>query len=403
MRKIALCTADLLPVPATKNGAVEILVENLIKQNEIEKEFEFLVFSVYDKRAKKKSKEYARSKFVFYKNDGIRAKLYNIKRKLYAKIKKKDLPFLYSTYLKLKKTKKFNPDYVIVENGKLPKYRDFHSVISREKMIFHLHWRVPYRVDTDEIFGKYIAISDFVKNSFIDGTEINKSKVKVLKNCVDESIFYPLDNCGIREKYGIKENDFLCIFVGRLVENKGVIQAIKAVKSLNGQAKLLILGAGEDSFINVIRDEIGNDENVILVGQVNNDELNEFYSSSDLCLFLSIVEEGAGLVAVESMACKTPLIVTDSGGIGEYADLSVAEMVERDKLFFDDKSQKVLGDDSKFVQDVVEKILKFKNDRALLEKMKGDCLIKAREFTISNYYRNFVNIIDEFEEMDKGE
>ena len=195
----------------------------------------------------------------------------------------------------------------------------------------------------------------------------------------------------------------MCIFVGRLVENKGVIQAIKAVKSLNGQAKLLILGAGEDSFINVIRDEIGNDENVILVGQVNNDELNKFYSSSDLCLFLSIVEEGAGLVAVESMACKTPLIVTDSGGIGEYADLSVAEMVERDKLFFDDKSQKVLGDDSKFVQDVVEKILKFKNDRALLEKMKGDCLIKAREFTISNYYRNFVNIIDEFEEMDKGE
>ena len=65
-KKIAVVTSGFLPVPATKGGAVENLIFNLIKENEKNEKFEFVVFSIYDKSAQVESINYKKTKFYFY-------------------------------------------------------------------------------------------------------------------------------------------------------------------------------------------------------------------------------------------------------------------------------------------------------------------------------------------------
>ena len=58
MKKICFITQCSLPIPTVKGGAVETLVEYLLDENEIDKNFEFTVYSIADKEADKISKKY---------------------------------------------------------------------------------------------------------------------------------------------------------------------------------------------------------------------------------------------------------------------------------------------------------------------------------------------------------
>ena len=50
--KLAMITSGFLPVPATKGGAVENLIENFLRMNEEYEDYEITVFSIYDEKAK---------------------------------------------------------------------------------------------------------------------------------------------------------------------------------------------------------------------------------------------------------------------------------------------------------------------------------------------------------------
>ena len=55
---LAVITSGFLPVPPTKGGAVENLLYNLVKRNEIEKKINFTIFSIYDKKAEQEAKNW---------------------------------------------------------------------------------------------------------------------------------------------------------------------------------------------------------------------------------------------------------------------------------------------------------------------------------------------------------
>lgn len=65
--KIAFLTNGTSPVPATKGGAVENLIEDLLDENEKRHSFDFSVFSLYEEKATEQSKEYKNSNFYFVK------------------------------------------------------------------------------------------------------------------------------------------------------------------------------------------------------------------------------------------------------------------------------------------------------------------------------------------------
>ena len=68
---------------------------------------------------------------------------------------------------------------------------------------------------------------------------------------------------------------------------------------------------------------------VQFTGYIPNEDLPDYYRLADLCCVPTLVEEAAGLVAVEAMACGRPVLATRSGGMPEYLAGSQAVLVER--------------------------------------------------------------------------
>ena len=100
------------------------------------------------------------------------------------------------------------------------------------------------------------------------------------------------------------------LFVGRLVYYKGVEFLIRAMEKV--QARLWIVGSGplEDSLRNLAREK-GMSDRVEFLGQVSDDDLVAYYHAADVFALPSITtQEMFGLVQLEAMACRKPVIST---------------------------------------------------------------------------------------------
>ena len=113
-----------------------------------------------------------------------------------------------------------------------------------------------------------------------------------------------------------KNNIKQLIYVGRLVEIKGVnilIQAIYLLIKEFPDIKLQIIGDGPHRHqLESLTTSLGLDKNINFLGVIPNIELPAFYSSAGIAILPSIVQEGFGLVMVEAMGCECVPIVSDS-------------------------------------------------------------------------------------------
>lgn len=89
-QKVAIITAGYFPVPATRGGAVENLVENLTNENEKEDKVELTVFSSYDEKAEKLGQNYENTIFEFIKTPKVVQKLDLLIYNFFAKVVKKE-------------------------------------------------------------------------------------------------------------------------------------------------------------------------------------------------------------------------------------------------------------------------------------------------------------------------
>ena len=141
-----------------------------------------------------------------------------------------------------------------------------------------------------------------------------RSQVRVIPGGVDIKKFNPnLDTSEIDKKYNIKGKK-LVIFAGKLTTYKGVRYLINAAKKIN--AEVYILGEGPERANLEKRVKDYGLTNVHFVGHLGtSDLLNKFYRRADVFVAPSVWDEPLGLVILESMACKTPVVVTRKGGI----------------------------------------------------------------------------------------
>jgi glycosyltransferase involved in cell wall biosynthesis len=116
-----------------------------------------------------------------------------------------------------------------------------------------------------------------------------------------------------------KEKDAL-LFVGRLVEKKGLrylIEAMPRILEQNPSAYLRIAGDGPENAVLKKRiSELKINDSVQLLGPVSNEDLPPFYQTSNIVIFPSIIaadgdREGFGLVLVEALGCGCALVVSD--------------------------------------------------------------------------------------------
>ncbi len=119
------------------------------------------------------------------------------------------------------------------------------------------------------------------------------------------------------------DGSFRILFVGRLVERKGVTHLIDAVRRLPSDLRALLTVIGEGPERAALEEQAtssGLDGCVVFRGRVADEDLQEAFATSDVLVLPSIVDargdtEGLGVVLLEAMSCGVPVVASRVGGI----------------------------------------------------------------------------------------
>ncbi len=155
------------------------------------------------------------------------------------------------------------------------------------------------------------------------GFGVDRNKLKTILNGVDIDTFYPRpDNSVVREALGLAEDDFMVLYVGRLVnpvEMKGTRYLIEAVASLlpkYSNLRLVFVGDGDGrKKIEKMAGIIG--RNAIFTGYRS--DTYRFMSAADVFVLPSLAE-GCPNVVLEASACGTPVIASKVGAVPELIE-----------------------------------------------------------------------------------
>ena len=146
------------------------------------------------------------------------------------------------------------------------------------------------------------------------------NRIRLAPCGVDLSRFRPLDREESRQRLGLN-GDKVLLYVGRIESLKGVELLVRTTAHLDTceAVKVLVVGDdnGQDREVDRLRDlaetlRVG--DSIDFVGRVAQDELPYYYSAADVCVVPSFYES-FGLVALESMACGTPVVASRVGGL----------------------------------------------------------------------------------------
>lgn len=161
-------------------------------------------------------------------------------------------------------------------------------------------------------------------------------RIRIVPPGVDIARFNPIDQAYAKRVIGIPGHHKLILFAGRIEPLKGTDALLRAVALLRERAAGLawdfgrlcvsIIGGdpseegqrqnAEMARLHALRDELGLKDLVVFLGARDQDALRFFYSAAD-CLVMPSHYESFGMVALEAMACGTPVIASDVGGLSQ--------------------------------------------------------------------------------------
>lgn len=148
---------------------------------------------------------------------------------------------------------------------------------------------------------------------------VDPQRVRVIAPGVDLDRFTPGGGTA-RRRSGVGADAPLAVCVRRLVPRMGIDVLLQAWTSVPAPARLVIVGDGpERADLEALATRLGIDDRVAFTGRVGDDELVDWYRAADVNCVPSRALEGFGLVVLEALACGTPTLATDVGGLGEAA------------------------------------------------------------------------------------
>jgi len=160
--------------------------------------------------------------------------------------------------------------------------------------------------------------------------QADQRKMIVVPPGVDTSHFYPIPADEAKQFIGLPPEARMVLFVGRIEPLKGLDTLIHAMARLDMQAilrpvHLAVIGgepnadsenmSDEMARLQKLCDELSMGGMVVFLGKRGQDTLPYYYSATEVVVMPSLYES-FGMVALEAMACGTPVIASDVGGLG---------------------------------------------------------------------------------------
>ncbi len=210
----------------------------------------------------------------------------------------------------------------------------------------------PYCIKAINGCDKIVTISKKNNEVVLERFPEAKNKSITLKNGYDPKVFYlcDLDKQKVLKQFGInKEYDKIVLFAGRLTENKGIDVLLKAAKRYEN-GKILTIIAGGGGLLEELKKQVQELElkDVVFVGDQTQENLNYLYNIADVLAVPSRVE-GFGLVAIEALACGTPVVATNQGGMTDFINDKVGALVDvEDDVMLEAEIKKILNGERTF-------------------------------------------------------
>ena len=396
MLRVMMITSNKFPIPTVLGGSVETLIQYLVDENMKKQRIKLKVYSIDDPLARKVyDEQYKGADIVYIKRtrmDVLWEKWWFITR-LSLKLFKRILfsnPFTKKVYSDLK-SKDF--DFVVFEGNYYEKGSYICEKIDRRKMIIHWHQETAGNSLIAKLFSKHICISNYTARFLSSSGHVRFEDVIVLRNCANLELFsQPLtDNCRdeLLKSYGFQESDFIISFIGRLIPEKGVrelLLAFKEVCRVKENCKLLIIGSSNFGYdaISPYQEELISlagdlKDKIVFTGYLHHDEMWKSLKLSEVSVFPSVCNEGAGMVGLEVMAASVPLITTNVGGIPEYVDVDASIVIDWDK---------------DFVRNLSDSIIMLMDDEEKRDTMKQLGYEHVQQYSVSKYYDDFCDLLD---------
>jgi D-inositol-3-phosphate glycosyltransferase len=165
------------------------------------------------------------------------------------------------------------------------------------------------------------------KSDLLQHYQASTEKISIVPCGFSPHEFYPMDKVLSRMLLNLSANEFIILQLGRIVQRKGienVIRAMVRLKKTSLPVRLLIVGGETDEPDPVSNPEIerlqkiarqeGVDDIVTFTGRKNRDMLKYYYGAADVFITTPWYEP-FGITPLESMACGTPVIGSNVGGI----------------------------------------------------------------------------------------
>jgi len=124
---------------------------------------------------------------------------------------------------------------------------------------------------------------------------------------------------GLKRSMGFKDSDFIFLFVGRLIEQKGITPLIHAFKMLaarTSNVRLLAVGGGEElsKFIGLSADMCGR---ISYTGYIEKEKIDAYYNIANVGVMPSVTEQSS-FVVLEMLSKKLPTILSDIEAFDEF-------------------------------------------------------------------------------------
>lgn len=335
---IAIIVPENLPLPAVKGGAVESLVDSISKLF-IQRCDHVNIYqcSIFDEKVNEFN-----SKLQSNRIQNIYVKICYILIKIFANrylwgSKFYAFPYLKSIIVQLKSS---NLDFDIIYVHNRPQFIPLiKKNFPKSKIFLHLHNEYlhvgssrPQKLFFIETIlndvDKVICVSKYISQGIITSAPKFSNKIISILNGIELNRFKNLNakKNDLRIKYNLNNNSFVCLFSGRLVEEKGPHILLESAINLLDEGfdiKFIFIGGGffsdstNTTYINRLLDRAKDYSNIEFIGFIPYNIVHEYYAVSDLFVFPSIWEDPSPLVIYEAIAMNLPIISTKSGGVPE--------------------------------------------------------------------------------------
>ena len=212
------------------------------------------------------------------------------------------------------------PLFATMHSTEIGRRNGIHS--DYEKMIHETEAWLTYEA------WKVICCSNYMMGHVQWAFGLPWDKLIMVPNGVNYEVYSKYENedlSGFRRRFALPDEKIV-LFVGRLVYEKGVHVLVNAAQKIleKANAKIVIVGNGyvKDQLSGLVKN-MGLTNKVVFTGFVDDDTLRKLQRCASASVVPSLFEP-FGIVALEAMAAKSPVVVSDTGGLSEIVEHDVS-------------------------------------------------------------------------------